>query len=87
MADVFSDLGKMPDASELLTICRRSLYTEVKTVFKKSDGIMSRVQVVVFRRQTVSSWIFKSTILNCDITSELFLDFRRRLVFLFVCVA
>ena len=49
MAAVFSDLGKMPDASELLTICRRSLSTEVKTVFKKSDGIMSRVQVVDFR--------------------------------------
>ena len=49
MAAVFSDLGKMPDASELLTICRRSLSTEGKTVFKKSDGIMSRVQVVDFR--------------------------------------
>ena len=34
MAAVFSGLGKMPDASELLTICRRSLSTEVKTVFK-----------------------------------------------------
>ena len=79
MAAVFSDLGKMPDASELLTVCRRSLSTEVKTVLKKSDGIMSRVQVVDFR--------FKSTILNCDITSELFLGFRHRLIFLFVCVA
>ena len=37
---------------------------------------MSRVQVVDFRCQTVSSRIFKSTILNCDITSELFLGFR-----------
>ena len=54
MAAVLSDLGKMPDASELLTICRRSLSTEVKTVFKKSDGIMSRVQVVDFRCLTVS---------------------------------
>ena len=85
MAAVFSDLGKMPDASELLTICRRSL-SEVKTVFKKSDGIMSRVQVVDFRWQTVSSRIFKSTILNCDITSELVLGFRHRLVCLLVCV-
>jgi len=49
MAAVFSDLGKKPEASELVTICRRSLSTEVKTVFKKSDGIMSRVQVVDFR--------------------------------------
>ena len=46
MAAVFSDLGKMPDASEMLTICRRSLSTEVQTVFKKLDGIMSRGQVV-----------------------------------------
>jgi len=79
MAAVFSDLGKMPDASELLTICRRSLSTEVKTVLKKSDG-MSRVQVVDFRCRTVSSRIFKSIILNCDITSELVLGFRDRLV-------
>ena len=72
MAAVFSDLGKMPDASELLTICRRSLSTEVKTVFKKSDGIMSRVQVVDFRYRTVSSRIFKSIILNCDRVSSRF---------------
>ena len=60
MAAVFSDLGKMPDASELLTIFRRSLSTEVQTVFKKSDDIMSRVQVIYFRCVTVSSRIFKS---------------------------
>jgi len=47
MAAVFSDFGKMPDASELLTICRRSLSTEVKTVFKKSDGIMLKSQMVL----------------------------------------
>ena len=87
MAAVFSDLGKMPDGSELLTICRRSLSTEVKTVFKKSDGIMSRGQVVDFRCRTVSSVIFKSIILNCNITSELVLGFRHRLDFLLVCVA
>ena len=74
MAAVFSDLGKMPDASELLTFCMISLSTEVKTVFKKSDGIMSRVQVVDFRCRTVY------------ITSELFLGCRDSLVFLFVCV-
>ena len=68
MAAVFSDLGKMSDASELFTICR-SLSTEVKTVFKESNGIMSRVQVVYFRCRTISSRIFKSIILNCDITS------------------
>ena len=71
----------MPDASELLTICRRSLSNEVKTVFKKSDDILSRVQVVDFRCRTVSSRIFKSTISNCDITSELVLGFGHRLVF------
>jgi len=60
MAAVFSDLGKMPDASELLTSCMISLSTEVKTVFKKSDGIMFRVQVIDFRCRTVSSRIFKS---------------------------
>jgi len=54
MAAVFSDLGKMTNASELFTICRRSLSTEIKTLFKKSDGIMSRVQAVDFRCQTVS---------------------------------
>ena len=86
MAAVFSDLGKMLDASELLTICR-ILLSEVKTIFKKSDVIMSRVQVVDFRCRTVSSRIFKSIILNCDITSELVLGFRHRLDFLLVCVA
>ena len=42
MAVVFNDFAKMPDSIEPLTICCKSVATELKIVFKKSDGSVSR---------------------------------------------
>ena len=40
MAAVFSDFEKMPESSEPLTICCKSVGTELKTLLSKSDGVL-----------------------------------------------
>ena len=74
MAAVFSDFGNVPDNSEPLTICCKSVVTQFSK-FEFEFEFFGHLQIV--------NW----STLNCDIRIKIFLGGRRdRRVSMFACV-